>query len=236
MHADSLREIKRYGEITGQDWHIPGIGTFRGYNPIDVDSDRGDIVLVKAPGPIHQLDPIGHSNNVREEVSDIVPFLKVYSWHDFLVYIAGSMQDVVTIMLWGSIAVTLFLCGAAIKYVMDSIIMRKTREIGSLKAFGARDRVIFKIFLYQGVIIGLIAGILGILISLVVMHLVNWYGLNVEFIAGTQLKVGFIINWLTLLIAIVLPVTLAVLAAAIPAKKASLLSPVEALRKGELAL
>jgi ABC-type lipoprotein release transport system permease subunit len=236
MHADSLREIKRYGEVTGKDWHIPGIGTFRGYNPITVDRDRGDVVLVKAPEPLHQLDPIGHSEFIKEEVSSFFPFLQVYSWHDFLLYVAGSMQDVVTIMLWGSIAVTLFLCGAAIKYVMDSIIMRKTREIGSLKAFGARDRVIFKIFLYQGVIIGLIAGVLGIILSLVVMHLVNWYGLSVEFIAGTQLKVGFLITWLTLVIALALPITLSVLAAAIPAKKASMLSPVEALRKGELSL
>ena len=236
MPADSLREIKRYGEITGEDWYIPGVGTFRGYNPIKIDRDRGDTIIVKAPEPLHQLDPIGYSEYVKEKVSGVVPFLRVYSWHDFLVYIAGSMQDVVTIMLWGSIIVTLFLCGAAIKYVMDSIIMRKTREIGSLKAFGARDRVIFKIFLYQGLIIGLLAGILGIILSIVVMNLVNWYGLSVEFIAGTQLKVGFIVNWLTLLIALVLPITLSVIAAAIPAKKAAMLSPVEALRKGELSL
>ena len=43
-------------------------------------------------------------------------------------------------------------------------------------------------------------------------------------------------NWLTILIAILLPITLAVLAAAFPAKKASELAPVEALRKGELSL
>ena len=236
MHADSIREIKGYGEISGRDWHIPGIGTFRGYHPIKIDRDRGDVVLVKAPEPMHQLNPIGHSEEVKKQVSSIVPHLKVYSWHDFLVYIAGSMQDVVTIMLWGSIAVTLFLCGAAIKYVMDSIIMRKTREIGSLKAFGARDRVIFKIFLYQGVVIGFIAGLLGIVLSIVVMSFVNWYGISVEFIAGTQLKIGFIINWLTLVIALLLPMLVSVLAAAVPAKKAAMLSPVEALRKGELAL
>ena len=236
MHADSLREIKRYGEVSGKDWHIPGVGTFRGYNPIEVDRNRGDAVIIKAPDPLHQLDPIGHSNSVKEEVSSIVPFLKVYSWHDFLIYIAGFMQDVVTIMLWGSIGVTLLLCGAAIKYVMDSIIMRKTREIGSLKAFGARDRVIFSIYLYQGLILGFIAGVLGIIISLIVIQLVNFYGITVEFIGGTQLKVGFIINWLTILIALALPVLLTVIAAAIPAKKASMLSPVEALRKGELAL
>lgn len=236
MHADSLREIKRYGEITGKDWYIPGVGTFRGYNPITVDPDRGDAVVVKTPEPLHTLNPIGQSEEIRQKINSVLPHLKVYSWHDFLVYIAGSMQDVVTIMLWGSIAVTLFLCGAAIKYVMDSIIMRKTREIGSLKAFGARDRVVFKIFLYQGVIIGLVAGLLGIMLSLLVMQLVNMYGVSVEFIAGTQLKIGFLINWLTILIALILPIVLAVLAAAIPAKKASMLSPVEALRKGELSL
>ena len=236
MHGDSLREIKGYGEITGKDWYIPGIGTFKGYHPITIDIDRGDAVLVKAPEPLHKLNPIGTSEEVKEEIAENVPFLKVYSWHDFLIYVTGSMQDVVTIMLWGSIAVTLFLCAAAIKYVMDSIILRKTREIGSLKAFGARDRVIFKIFLYQGLFIGFIAGVLGIIISLIVINFVNWYGLSVEFIAGTQLKIGFIINWLTLLIAILLPVILSVLAAAIPAKKASMLSPVEALRKGELSL
>lgn len=236
MHADSLREVKRYGEVSGRDYSIPGVGTFRGYNKITVDQSRGDVVVVKAPEPLHELDPIGHSEEVKEKVSGLFPFLKVYSWHDFLVYIAGSMQDVVTIMLWGSIGVTLFLCGAAIKYVMDSIILRKTREIGSLKAFGARDRVIFKIFLYQGFVIGFIAGILGILISIGVMELVNWYGVRVEFVVGTQLKVGFIINWLTVLIAMLLPISLSVLAAAIPAKKASMLSPVEALRKGELSL
>ncbi|MEF8878813.1 MAG: FtsX-like permease family protein [Candidatus Thermoplasmatota archaeon] len=236
MHADSVREIKGYGEITGKDWYIPGVGTFKGYHPIEVDRSRGDAVLVKAPEPLHRLNPAGRSQEIKEEISDAVPNYKVFSWHDFLIYITGSMQDVVTIMLWGSIGVTLFLCGAAIKYVMGSIIMRKTREIGSLKAFGARDRTIFKIFLYQGLIIGFIAGVVGIVLSLIVMNIVNWYGLSVEFIAGTQLKIGFIVNWLTLLVALLLPVLLSVLAAAIPAKKASMLPPVEALRKGELSL
>jgi len=68
------------------------------------------------------------------------------------------------------------------------------------------------------------------------MYFVNWYGFNVQFIAGTQLKIGFIVNWFTLLVSLLLPLTLTVLAAAFPAKKASMLSPVEALRKGELAL
>ena len=234
--ADSLREIKGYGNITGKDWVIPGIGRFSGFKPIEVDRNTGDVVVVKAPQPAYTLDPIGYSEEVREDVQSIVSDLKVFTWHDLLVYGAGSMQDVVTILLWGSMGVTLLLCGAAIKYVMDSIIIRKMREIGSLKAFGARDRVIFKIFVYQGLFIGLSAGVIGILLSLLVMHLVNWYGINMEFIAGTQLKIGFVINWFTVIVAIVLPVILSIVAASLPAKRAAMLPPVEALRRGELSL
>ena len=68
------------------------------------------------------------------------------------------------------------------------------------------------------------------------MHLVNWYGIKMQFIAGTQLNIGFIINWFTALTVLILPMILSILAASIPAKKAAMLPPVEALRKGELSL
>ena len=236
MHADSLRELKGYGNITGKEWIIPGVGAFRGFRPIDVDRNIGDVVLVSAPQPAYTLDPIGYSEKVRDAVQEVVPDMKTFSWHDLLVFAAGSMQDVVTILLWGSMGVTLLLCGAAIKYVMDSIIIRKTREIGSLKAFGARDRVIFKIFVYQGLFIGIASGVLGVLISLMVMQIINWYGFSVQFIAGTQLDISFVVNWFTLLVAFLIPVALSIIAASIPAKKASMLPPVEALRKGELGM
>ena len=234
IHADSLREVKSYGNITGKEWIIPGLGAFRGFKPIKVDRNIGDAVLVNAPQPAYTLNPIGYSEQIKKTIQPLVPNMKVYTWHDLLVFAAGSMQDVVTILLWGSMGVTLILCGAAIKYVMDSIIIRKTREIGSLKAFGARDRTIFKIFFYQGMFIGVLSGVLGIILSLLVMYIVNWYGFSVQFIAGTRLNLDFVVNWFTVLIAFVIPIALSILAASIPAKKAATLPPVEALRKGEI--
>jgi hypothetical protein len=123
--ADSLREIKCYGEVEGKSWNIPGIGSFQGFNPIKVDRNIGDAIIVRAPPPSISLDPIGYSEKIKKDVQSVVGDLKVFSWHDLLVYGAGSMQDVVTILLWGSMGVTLLLCGAAIKYVMDSIIIRR---------------------------------------------------------------------------------------------------------------
>ncbi len=233
---DSLREIKCYGDVEGRSWIIPGIGSFQGFNPIKVNKSIGDVVLVKAPPPPISLNPVGHSESVREKIEKIVPDYRVFTWHDLLVYGTGSMQDVVTYLLWGSMGVTLVLCGFAIKYVMDSIIIRKMREIGSLKAFGARDRMIFEIFMYQGIFIGLVSGFAGIALAILVMEVVNWLGIRMNFIAGTQLKIGFVVNWFTVVITLVLPVVLSLISASIPAKRAAMLPPVEALRKGEINL
>ncbi|HHF59183.1 MAG TPA: FtsX-like permease family protein, partial [Thermoplasmatales archaeon] len=233
---DSLREIKCYGDVEGRSWIIPGIGSFQGFNPIKVNKSIGDVVLVKAPPPPISLNPVGHSESVREKIEKIVPDYRVFTWHDLLVYGTGSMQDVVTYLLWGSMGVTLVLCGFAIKYVMDSIIIRKMREIGSWKALGARDRMIFEIFMYQGIFIGLVSGFAGIALAILVMEVVNWLGIRMNFIAGTQLKIGFVVNWFTVVTTLVLPVVLSLISASIPAKRAAMLPPVEALRKGEINL
>lgn len=237
MHADSLREIKGYGNITGREWTIPGIGSFRGFSPVEVDRRVGDAIVVSAPKDQNPLNPIGQSEEIKERLRKVVPTsMNIFTWHDFLTFVAGSMQDTVIFLIWGSMAVTLLLCAFAIKYVMDSIILRKTREIGTLKALGARDRTIFKIFMYQGIFIGSISSILGLIISILVINLVDWYGLKIEFVGGTELKVSFILNLFTVAVVIIVPIALSIVAASIPAKKAARLAPVEALRKGELSL
>jgi len=54
-----------------------------------------------------------------------------------------------------------------------------------------------------------------------------------KFIAGTQLKVGFILDWFTIAVVVLVPILLSIASASIPAKRASSMAPVEALRKGE---
>ena len=56
---------------------------------------------------------------------------------------------------------------------------------------------------------------------------------KVEFIAGTQLKVGFVLDWFTIAAVVLVPILPSIASASIPAKKASSMAPVEALRKGE---
>jgi ABC-type lipoprotein release transport system permease subunit len=69
------------------------------------------------------------------------------------------------------------------------------------------------------------------------MHWVNWWGgVTVGFIGGTQLNIGFLTPWYVVLVNFLLPIAVAIGASLIPADRAAKLSPVEALRKGEIGL
>ncbi|PKK81275.1 MAG: hypothetical protein CVT47_03285 [Thermoplasmata archaeon HGW-Thermoplasmata-2] len=231
MPDDCLREIKSYGSAAGTQFD-PYLGTMY----FTVDKNMGDTIIVDTREPANNLDNIGYAEKVREKVREAVGGdYSVYSWHDIVVFASGTLQDTGVMMIWGTIFVILTLAGMAIKYVMESIVMRKTREIGALKAFGARDRTVMWIFLSQGIFIGGAGGAVGIGIAALVMSIISWYGLSVGFISGTELKVGFAITPFTMMITFMLPVGVSLLAAIVPAKMAARLSPVEALRKGELA-
>jgi hypothetical protein len=210
-----------------------------------IDPNRGEIVIVKVPEPLTHLNDVAYSKKIKGGLGRVMRGIKdsndnnyeIFTAADLIEYASGQMWQISTIMNWGMMAIILILAAFAIYYIMDSIVIRKTREIGSLKAFGARDRVVLGIFLYQAFFIGILAGALGIGIGIGTMHLVNWWGgLSIGFIGGTRLNIGFLTPWYVVLINFLLPIAVAIGASLIPADRAARLSPVEALRKGEIGL
>jgi ABC-type lipoprotein release transport system permease subunit len=237
--------LSQVGDATSEDISTTLDQVARGLDEamadFNIDQNRGEIVIVKAPEPPTHLNDVGYSKKVVKDLQGVIEPMdgdyKIFSFHDFIRYVSGSMQEISTIMNWGMMAIILILAAFAIYHIMDSIVVRKTREIGSLKAFGARDRVVLMIFLYQAFFIGALAGALGIGIGIGTMHLVNWWGgLSIGFIGGTELNIGFLTPWYVVLINFLLPIGVAIGASLIPADRAARLSPVEALRKGEIGL
>lgn len=207
-HIDSLREITGWG------------------------AEAATEVAVKSARTAKLEEP----ERVAADLALLAPARTAYTWHDVLVYVSGTLMDTINILLYGTMTVTLILAAAAIKYVMDSIILRKTREIGSLKAFGARDRVVLQIFLLQALVIGLAAGALGVASGYAVVAWARLTGLRTEFLAGSAIKVDFVITPEAVVLTVLLPVALSLAASVVPAERAAKLAPVEALRRGELAL
>jgi putative ABC transport system permease protein len=98
-------------------------------------------------------------------------------------------------------------------------VTERTREIGIRKAIGANPKVIRRQFLIEAVVICLIGGVFGIFLGIVLGNLIS-----------LAMGGSFLIPWLFIIGGFVLCVFVGILSGYYPAKKASRLDPVEALR------
>ncbi|MDH4246431.1 MAG: FtsX-like permease family protein, partial [Deltaproteobacteria bacterium] len=114
------------------------------------------------------------------------------------------------------------------------LVVEKTKEISVLKALGMRDRSIYRLFLSQGLLIGLVGSLLGVLLGLGICWLLDTFPLF-EIPPGVYPGSDRVPVKLSLRdLALVLGATwLTCLAATLfPARKATALRPVEGLRRG----
>lgn len=134
-----------------------------------------------------------------------------------------------------AMAIILFLIVVVAAFnIVSTLIMvvtDKTREIGILKAMGMTDRDILKVFMYQGLAIGLIGTSVGAPIGFLVVWLQHRYGLvelqpDVYFID----RLPVTLDPLDVLLIIGASVLVAFVATLYPARQASRLAPVEAIR------
>lgn len=122
----------------------------------------------------------------------------------------------------GGIAIgSITLIGASIGLmnIMLVSVTERTREIGIRKAIGANPATIRKQFLIEAVVICLIGGAFGILMGIGIGNLIS-----------LSMGGSFIIPWGFILGGLALCVGVGILSGYYPAKKASKLDPVEALR------
>ncbi|MBN2365855.1 MAG: FtsX-like permease family protein [Calditrichaeota bacterium] len=145
-----------------------------------------------------------------------------------------SLYSWMTIEKWGAFLVLCLIIMVAAFNIVSSlimIVMEKTREIGILKSMGASARGIMRIFLFEGVIVGLVGTILGSAIGFTVGFLQNRFGLlrlppDVYLIDKLPLKMQPF-DFILIAVAAIL---LCLIASVYPAYKASKLEPVEAIR------
>ncbi|HEK19476.1 MULTISPECIES: ABC transporter permease [unclassified Mucilaginibacter] len=113
------------------------------------------------------------------------------------------------------------LLGAAIGLmnIMLVSVTERTREIGLRKSIGATPTVIRRQFLIEAIVICLIGGVGGIILGMAVGNLI-----------AVQISGSFVVPWFWLFAAIALCTIIGLSSGFYPAKKASRLDPVEALR------
>lgn len=114
--------------------------------------------------------------------------------------------------------------------VMYMLVNEKTKEIGMLMALGATISNIRNIFLYESMVLGLMGGVAGSVVGLAISLYLKSLNINLQAPGGEKITLPVIINPWDYLMIIMLAVALSLIAGAYPARKASRLDPVEALK------
>lgn len=115
--------------------------------------------------------------------------------------------------------ITLFGAAVGLMNIMLVSVTERTREIGTLKALGAKSNDILSQFLIEAIVIGQIGGVLGILLGIIIGNLVSLI------IGG-----AFIIPWMWMLLGTLFCLIVGLASGIYPAVKAARQDPIEALR------
>ena len=173
-------------------------------------------------------DSSGTVDTVAKEVKDIG--YEATTTSDFL---KGFSQfiTILEIGLSGLAAIALIVACLGIANTMYTAVLERTREIGILKALGARSGDVRGTFLSEAGVIGLIGGAAGLAIAGVVSVVGNIVVNNIAHAQGIPLDLSvFRLTWWLVAGALVLASAFSALSGFFPALRASRLDPVTALR------
>ena len=137
----------------------------------------------------------------------------------------SAMMSTMNTFLLAIAAVSLIVGAVGIANSMFTSVLEKTKEIGIMKAIGARNRDIMRIFLLNAALIGLVGGALGIIFGGILSGL-----LPVLMGETGMLRGGTFVSLNSVAIALSVSIFIGVASGIIPAYRASKLKPVDALR------
>lgn len=159
--------------------------------------------------------------------SRIEEVLKVDNWKaqnaELLSGLNGQSISSVMIQIFVLVAVVL-----GIASVLAITVIQKSRQIGILKAMGIKDKTASQIFLFEGLLLGIMGAILGVALGLSLGYLFTRFALNPD---GTPV-VELYIDYRFIVVSAVIAVVSATMAALIPARRSAKLNPMEVIKNG----
>ncbi len=145
-----------------------------------------------------------------------------------------SLYSWMEIEKWGAFVILSLIIMVAAFNIISSLIMvvmEKTREIGILKSMGASSSSIMKIFLYEGLLVGVIGTVLGCLIGYGAGFLqLHYHIISLPPDVYLINSLPIVMEWKDFVAISSISILLSLLASFYPSYRASKLLPVEAIR------
>ncbi|MBS3091827.1 ABC transporter permease [Candidatus Pacearchaeota archaeon] len=139
----------------------------------------------------------------------------------------STVLNIVNLIVIGIAAISLLVGGIGITNTMYTSTLERTKEIGIMKAVGAKNKDILFIFLIESGLLGLVGGIIGAALGLRLAFAAS--SVAGSFLGGIDLQVQ--VSWPLLIGSVAFSFLLGIFSGLLPALQASKLKPVEALRK-----
>ncbi|MFA6461251.1 MAG: ABC transporter permease [Candidatus Woesearchaeota archaeon] len=160
------------------------------------------------------------SRNVKEKEEDFTVQTPEQLFSSF-----GTILDIVQIVLIGIASISLLVGGINIMNTMYTSVLQRTKEIGVMKALGAKNVQVMSLFLVEAGFYGLGGGIVGVTGGMLIAKLVEF---AVTTVLGPYLVITF--SWGLIFGTLGFSFLVGALSGLAPAYKASRLSPVDSLR------
>jgi putative ABC transport system permease protein len=142
----------------------------------------------------------------------------------------NSTYLLIEAVLGGVASIALFVAAIGIANTMIMSVLERTREIGLMKAVGARNRDVMAVFITEAGVIGLMGGVVGVVIGIAIAQLIGAIAGSAMATQGTEATtVVSTPLWLPVF-AIIFSVVIGLGAGIYPAFRAVQLDPVQALK------
>lgn len=190
--------------------------------------DRVDSIVVKVTkesNPLIVAEEIKHSLAQYRGVKEGKEDFTVKTPEDLLASFK-TILSIIQAVLIGIALISLFVGGVGIMNTMYTSVIERKKEIGIMKAIGARNSNIFMIFLFESGILGLAGGLIGIILGI-------GFAKAVEVISRHMLGKTFLVayfSWELVIGTLVFSFLVGAVAGTLPAWQASKEKPADTLR------
>jgi putative ABC transport system permease protein len=178
--------VKENLEIEGKSFRIVGAISCLGnkqddtqlFIPIDIarelfdEPKKLDMILVKIKAgysPALVADKISEKMRRDRDLKEGEENFSVQT-SEQLIESFGVILSIVQIVLVGIAAISLIVGGVGIMNTMYTSVLERTREIGVMKAIGARRRTILQIFLIESGLMGAVGGAIGVVFGMIIAY------------------------------------------------------------------
>ncbi len=175
------------------------------------------------------------TGNVASELKSQFPALSVRPWNE-LAPSLEALAQVSSQFAYFFLVIILLALTFGIINTMLMVVMERTREIGMLMSVGMAKRKIFRMIVYETTFLSLSGGLLGVIVSFLVILFFGARGIDLGFLAEGINALGYDamiypeLEYSFYIVITVMVIITAVLAAIYPAVRALRLKPAEATR------